>query len=73
MSRASRSSQISELQRNADGSVDIHFGPHAPASKETNWVPTDPPRGFELMLRLCAPRKEFFEKVWALPDVEKLK
>ena len=32
--RASRSSQISELQKNADGSVDIYFGPAAPPGKE---------------------------------------
>ena len=73
MSRASRSSQIPELQKNADGSIDIFFGPTAPAGKESNWVPTDPQRGFELMLRLYGPRKEFFDKkVWVLPDVEKL-
>ena len=30
------------VQKNADGSVDIYFGPKAPAGKETNWIPTDP-------------------------------
>jgi hypothetical protein len=25
---------------------------------------------FELMFRLYGPKKEFFDKVWALPDVE---
>jgi hypothetical protein len=71
MPRASRSSQISELQKNADGSIDIYFGPTAPAGKETNWVPTDPARKFDLMARFYAPKKEFFDKVWKLPDVEK--
>jgi hypothetical protein len=71
MQRASRSSQISELQKNADGSIDIYFGPSAPAGKEANWVPTDPARKFELMARFYAPKKEFFDKVWKLPDVEK--
>jgi hypothetical protein len=70
--RASRSSQIAEMQKNADGSIDVYFGPTAPAGKETNWVPTDPKRGFELMFRLYAPKKEFFDKVWVLPDVEKV-
>jgi hypothetical protein len=70
VSRASRSSQIPEMQKNADGSVDVYFGPTAPAGKESNWVPTDPKRGFELMFRLYAPKKEFFEKKWVLPDVE---
>jgi hypothetical protein len=72
MTRASRSSQIPEMQKNADGSMDVYFGPQAPAGKETNWVPTDPKRGFELMCRLYAPKKEFFEKKWVLPDVEKV-
>jgi hypothetical protein len=71
--RASRSSQIPELQTNADGSVDIYFGPKAPSGMESNWVPTVPKRGFELMFRLYAPKKEFFEKAWKLSDVERVK
>jgi hypothetical protein len=71
VARASRSSQIADLQKNADGSVDIWLGPTAPAGKEANWLPTDPARQFELMARFYAPKKEFFEKKWVLPDVEK--
>jgi hypothetical protein len=71
MPRASRSSQVPELQKNQDGSIDIYFGPSAPAGKEANWVPTDPARKFELMARFYAPKKEFFDKVWKLSDVEK--
>jgi hypothetical protein len=72
MSRASRSSQNPEMQTNADGSMDVYFGPTAPAGKEPNWVPTDPKRGFELMFRAYAPTKAFFEKTWKLPDVERI-
>jgi len=72
MPRASRSSQIPELQKNADGSIDIFIGPKAPPGKESNWLPTDPARKFELMARFYAPRPEFFEKKWILPDVEKV-
>ena len=72
MPRASRSSQIPEMQKNADGSIDVWFGPRAPAGKEANWVPTDPARKFELMFRLYGPKKEFFDKAWKLSDVEKL-
>ena len=72
MPRASRASNAAELQKNADGSVDVYFGPKAPAGKEANWVPTDPARGFELMARFYAPKREFFDKVWKLPDVEKI-
>lgn len=73
MSRASRASNATDVQKNADGSVDIYFGPRAPDGKDSNWVPTDPARKFELMARFYAPKKEFFDKVWKLPDVEKVK
>src|SRR5262245_8866697 len=72
MPRASRASHAADLQKNADGSVDTYFGPAAPAGKETNWVPTDTARKFGLTTRFYAPKKEFFEKKWILPDVEKV-
>ncbi|WP_244446925.1 DUF1254 domain-containing protein [Rhizobium sp. YS-1r] len=72
MNRASRASNSNELQKNTDGSVDIYFGPSTPPGKETNWVPTDPLREFELMFRAYGPKREFFDKAWVLPDVEKV-
>jgi hypothetical protein len=72
MPRASRASNAAEVQKNIDGSVDVYVGPKVPSDKETNWVPTDPKRSFELMFRLYAPKKEFFDKKWVLPDVEKI-
>lgn len=72
MPRASRSSQIPEMQKNADGSIEVYFGPKAPAGKEANWVPTDLARKFELMFRAYAPTKALFDKSWVLPDVEKV-
>jgi hypothetical protein len=39
VSRASRSSQIPELQKNADGSIDLYFGPQAPARNPTGCRP----------------------------------
>ena len=70
--RASRASNAAEVKKNPDGSVEIFFGPKAPAGKESNWVPTDPARKFELMFRLYAPTKALFDKAWKLPDVEKV-
>jgi hypothetical protein len=69
--RASRSSQIPEMQKSPDGSVDVFFGPEVPAGKEANWVPTDPARRFEVMFRLYAPTEALFDKTWVLPDIEK--
>ena len=70
--RASRASNAAEVKKNPDGSVDIYIGAKTPAGQETNWIPTDPARRFELMFRLYGPKKEFFDKVWALPDAEKV-
>ncbi len=39
-----------------DGSVDIYFGPKAPAGKELNWVPTSASGQFEVMFRLYGPK-----------------
>ncbi|MCG7361428.1 DUF1254 domain-containing protein [Roseomonas sp. ACRSG] len=72
MPRASRSSQIREMQKNTDGSIDVFFGPAAPAGQDANWVPTDAQRGFELMFRLYAPTKAFFDKAWVLPDLVRI-
>ena len=72
VSRASRSSQIADMVKNADGSVDVYFGPKSPAGMEANWVPTKAGRGFEVMFRAYAPTKQFFEKSWVLSDMEKV-
>jgi len=60
-------------QKYSDGSVDVYFGPKPPKGKESNWMPTDPKRQFELLFRCYSPKQEFFEKVWKLPDVEEVK
>jgi hypothetical protein len=71
-SRSSRASNSPDIQKNADGSVEIYFSPKAPAGKESNWVPTAG-RNFELLFRLYGPEKTFFDKTWVLPDVEEVK
>ena len=67
---SSRSSQTPELQKNADGSVDVYFGARAPEGKESNWVPTNADGKFEVLFRLYGPEKAFFDKTWVLPDIE---
>jgi len=68
-SRASIASNTDSLQKNPNGSLDIYFGPKAPAGKESNWVPTNG-RDFEILFRLYGPQKTFFDKAWKLPDGE---
>jgi hypothetical protein len=69
--RPSRSSMSPDLQKNADGSVDIYFGPKAPAGKAANWVPTTAGANFEVLFRLYGPEQAFFDKGWRLPDIVK--
>jgi hypothetical protein len=68
----SRSSQTQNLMKNADGSVDLYFGPKAPAGKESNWVPTDANGQFEVIFRLYGPENALFDKTWKLPDIQKI-
>ncbi|MBP2649117.1 MAG: hypothetical protein H6Q77_2741 [Gemmatimonadetes bacterium] len=46
------SSQNKDLQVNADGSVDVWFGPKAPDGKASNWIQTIPGKGWFMILRL---------------------
>jgi hypothetical protein len=68
----SRSSQSPGLRKNADGSVDIYFGPKAPVGKEPNWVPTSRSGKFEVLFRFYGPKKPLFDKTWQLPDIERI-
>ncbi len=71
MLRSGRGSQSRGLQKNADGSVDIYFGPKPPAGKDPNWVPTNPSGQFEVLFRFYGPEKSLFDKTWKLPDIER--
>ena len=51
---AARSS-YDKLKTNADGSVDLYFGPKAPAGVEGNWIETVPGKGFYPMFRFYSP------------------
>jgi hypothetical protein len=69
MKYSSRASTSPGIQKNADGSTDIYFGAKAPEGKESNWVPTDPKRQFEILGRFYGPEKGFFEKAWKMDDI----
>ena len=60
------------MNKNANGSIDVFFGPAAPPGKKPNWIPTRPDGAFEVLFRFYGPEKPLFEKTWALPDIEKL-
>ena len=64
------SSQNKDLLINEDGSVDVYFGPTAPAGKENNWVQTIPGKGWFMILRLYGPLESWFDKKWKPGEIE---
>jgi len=60
------------LAMNADGSVDIYFGPTAPSGLEANWLPTDPDRRFFLLFRFYGPEPAVTDGSFELNDIERL-
>jgi len=64
------SQQTPAPQANADGSVDIYFGPEKPKGiAEQNWVPTLSDRGFFAYIRYYGPLKAFNDQSWKPNDV----
>jgi hypothetical protein len=70
--RPDLSSGKDDLVKNSDGSVDVYFGPKAPEGKESNWVQTEPGKGWFTYFRFYGPTEAFFDKSWALPDFDKI-
>jgi hypothetical protein len=63
----------SNLNTNADGSVDIYLQNKSPGSdKESNWLPV-PAEPFTLHARLYSPRPAAIDGTWAMPAVTKTK
>lgn len=68
-----RSSRTEGLIKNADGSVDIYFGPTAPAGKEPNWIQTNDGESFFAYLRLYGPEQAYFDQTFPMNKIQKLK
>jgi hypothetical protein len=66
------SSRKEDIVVNDDGSIDVYFGPEAPEGHEANWVQTNPAKGWFAYFRFYGPTEAFFDKSWALPDIEKI-
>ncbi len=59
------------LKTNSDGSVNIYFGPEAPAGKDANWAPTVAGHDYFLLFRFYGPTETFYDKTWRLNDLKK--
>jgi hypothetical protein len=56
---------------NADGSVDLSFGPAAPDGMPgSNWIKTLPGKGWFSYFRLYGPTQPYFNRSWVLSDIE---
>jgi hypothetical protein len=53
---------------NPDGSVDLYFGPKAPAGKEVNWLTTVPGKGVFIIFRLYGPLEAWYDRSWRLGE-----
>jgi hypothetical protein len=61
-----------KMKLNADGSVDIYFGPKAPKGYESNWISTGGKVPF-ILFRFYGPTEAIFNKTFVLNDVELVK
>jgi len=68
-----KNSKRDALVANADGSVDLHFGPTPPAGKEKNWIQTVPVKAWYTCLRLYGPLEPWFDKTWRPGEIEAVK
>jgi hypothetical protein len=68
---ADMSSRRPDLVTNADGSVDIFFGPVRP-SGAPNWIQTVPGKGWFPYFRFYAATEAYFDKSWQLNDIEEI-
>ncbi len=70
---ADRSSRM-DLLENKDGSVTLYIGPDKPeGDKSKNWIQTKAGKAWFPYFRFYSPKKEFLDKTWVLPNIEKAK
>lgn len=69
----SMGSQTKGIVINSDSSVDVWFGPAAPAGHESNWIQTVPGKGWNVLLRLYGPGQAWFDKTWKPGEFEEVK
>lgn len=66
----SKNNRRDRLIEGADGSINLYFGPKAPAGKEANWIETVPGKGWYVIFRLYGPLEPWFDKTWRPGEFE---
>jgi hypothetical protein len=72
VTRPSIDSYDTKASRDADGSMDVYFGPKAPEGREGNWMPTVAEEDWFPYFRFYGPQESLFTKNWRLPEIEKM-
>jgi hypothetical protein len=67
--KASLGSLDTEFSVEADGTVEIYFGPKPPAGREKQWIQTSVGAGFFLYFRIYGPTAESLNGTWRLGDL----
>jgi hypothetical protein len=62
-----------KLKYNPDKSLDIWFGPNAPAGKENNWIMTIRGKEWYMILRLYYAMEPWFDKTWKPGEIEEMR
>jgi hypothetical protein len=60
------------MKLNADGSVDLYFGPKAPKGYENNWISTEGKTPY-VLFRFYGPTDAILDRSFILNDVELVK
>jgi hypothetical protein len=71
--RVEVNSYASSSRPNADGSIDVYFGPRPPAGNAANWVFTANGKPWIAAFRFYGPEKAVSDKRWVLPDIESVR
>jgi hypothetical protein len=67
-------STVKGIVTNADGSVDVWYGPTLPQGvNPANWAQTVPGKGWNVLFRLYGPLQPWFDKTWRLGEFEEVK
>ena len=65
-------SSYQDLTHNADGSLDITFGPTEPKVNAKNWTKTRPGKPYFVVLRFYGPTEAAIDRSWKPGDFEKV-
>jgi len=71
--KAALRSLVETFVPEADGSVELHFGPREPEGKAGQWIRTNPGEGWFAYFRVYGPEAAAFDGAWKPGDFEPVK